>query len=157
MEKVIGAQQWEKQTVILGACSLLAGLVLLAKSPFLGAIGCIAGVYLLFPASGGTLRLSEQGFTYPNGIWGEKTTPWQEIQSFTVITYYAAGFIPVRKQVGWTLVNSKLSIAGKVIGGLAGFNGCLPHNYGMKPQELAALLETWRTTWQTTATDRRKP
>jgi hypothetical protein len=144
MEKIIGAQPWEKQNVILGAASLLLGLVLLQPSPLIGALGCLAGVYLLFPGARGSLKLHANGFTYANGMFGEKTTTWQEVGSFTVITYYAAGFIPVRKQVGWTIVNSKLSIAGKVIGGLAGFNGCLPHNYGMKPQDLTALLETWR-------------
>jgi hypothetical protein len=144
MERTLAAKRWTQQNLILGVCCLFASTFLIFQNPFLGSIGFFSGVFLLLPSSGGSLKLDREGFTYPNGLFGEKTTRWCEVSAFKVITHYVVWFIPVRRYVGWTLVSSQTSVAGKAVGWLAGFNACLPQNYGMKAAELAALLEQHR-------------
>lgn len=144
MVRTLTAKRWTQQNLIFGVCCLLASTFLIFRNSFLGSVGLFAGIFWLMPASGGSLKLDREGFTYPNGLFGEKTTRWCEVSAFKVITHYVAGFIPVRRYVGWTLVSSQTSIAGKAVGWLAGFNASLQQNYGMKAAELAALLEEYR-------------
>ncbi|GAB4405420.1 MAG: hypothetical protein OHK0021_17450 [Bryobacter sp.] len=146
MEKMLKSPLWSKQQVVLAVASLLCGLLLMGKNPTMGMVGLLSGVFLLIPGLGGTLKLDGKGITYRNGMFGDKTTPWSEVEEFCVITQTMLSFIPVRRSVGWKTVRSKTSMAGKAVGFLAGFNAQLPSNYGMKAQELAALLELHRRT-----------
>ncbi len=93
----------------------------------------------------GRLKLDDHGFTFSFPLRGEKTMKWSDVGSFVVITKRAYGIVPVHRGVGWKYSESyRRSGAMKAVGWLAGFDGQFPSTYGLKAQELAALLETTR-------------
>lgn len=91
------------------------------------------------------LKLDREGFTAC--YWFTETRYlWSDIAEFRVITYRRWGFIPFRRFVGlrYTESSGKRHLLVRIVGTLARFDRCLPDNYGMKPKELALLLDRWR-------------
>ncbi|MGC4053446.1 MAG: hypothetical protein QM757_29445 [Paludibaculum sp.] len=144
METVIAAKRLTKGRIAAGVGCVLASFLLPMNSGLRPLIFFV-GICLLVTKARGQLRLDDNGFTFGNGVLGDKTIRWAEVGTFKVITFYAAGFIPTRRMVGWTThPNKQRSVAMKAVGWLAGFDGSLPHSYGMRAAELAAVLEQWR-------------
>jgi hypothetical protein len=62
-----------------------------------------------------------------------------------VVTQRALGFIPISRMVGWRYTkDAKRPAILKVTGAILHYDALLPDSYGMKAQELAALMEAWR-------------
>jgi hypothetical protein len=89
------------------------------------------------------LRLDEQGFTMRH--FGRETImPWTDVEHFVVITQRWM-LIPIRRTVGYRFSRArKRNVFLKAAGAITGFEAQFPSNYGLKAQELAALMETSR-------------
>jgi hypothetical protein len=145
METIISASGGERtKRLFYGLFCLGVGLVALwGHGYIIGILGLIGGVSLLMPGSG-TLELDEKGFAYKTLV-GQKRVEWASVDSFVMVTYRSMGVIAVSRKVGWRFAKThKRSTVAKAAGALVAFDGVLPDNYGMKPAELAALLEARR-------------
>ena len=90
------------------------------------------------------LKLSPQGFTIRNWF-KEESFRWSDVKEFRLITYRYLGFIPVRRSVGFRFSDTyKRNVLRRIAGALVAFDRILPDNFGMKAQQLVALLETAR-------------
>lgn len=121
-----------------GTSPSVMGLILVA----LCASGALVGAVSLLPGAS-WLKLHEEGFTQCS-LFRQRTTRWEEVDKFQIVTTRQLG-IPIKRHVGWTFATSrKRPAALKAVRFLVGFDAALADNYGMKAQELAVLLETWR-------------
>ena len=112
---------------------------------FICAVGVmVANVSPLVPGAA-WLKLDSQGFTAR--YWFKDTTyRWTDIKEFNVITYRYMAVIPIRRLVCFKLSESfgRRNAVVRLAGAIAQFDRTLPDNYGMKPKDLAALLELSR-------------
>lgn len=91
-----------------------------------------------------SLKLSPQGFTVRNWFKDESFR-WTDVKEFRLITYRYLGFIPVRRSVGFRFSETyKRNVLRKIAGAIVSFDRILPDNFGMKAQQLVALLESAR-------------
>jgi len=108
---------------------------------------CAAGAFVsgvAFVPGAAWLKLGPQGFTVR--YWfKESTYRWIDIKEFKLITHRYMGFIPLRRSVGFKFSESyPRNVLSRMAGAIVAFDRNLPDNYGMKPKELAMLLESWR-------------
>lgn len=120
-----------------------AGLLIFFKAPN-GRVGGTAGIVFFGLAAvvavlqmlTGRLELSPQGFTL-SGLGRKSTTGWSDVSSVTAVRPAGA----MQKMVQVTLSDSaNLPRKGGVVGG----RRLLPDTYGMKAEDLAALMNEWR-------------
>jgi len=91
-----------------------------------------------------SLKLSSQGFTIRNWF-KEESFRWTDVKEFRLITYRYLGFIPIRRSVGFRFSDTyKRNVLRRIAGALVSFDRILPDNFGMKAQQLVALLELTR-------------
>ena len=83
------------------------------------------------------LRLEDDGFRYAS-LFRQHFIPWANITQFVVAR------IANRTLVGWNYIVPKSRLTG-FNQTHAGCDAALPDTYGLKPKELADLLEDWRT------------
>lgn len=142
MEKILYPNRMQSPLRIAGGlmCVIL-GLTIPIEA-FFRLIAVAGGIALMLPGYG-SLKLDESGFTF-RSLFGEKTTPWVDIESFLVVTQRVMYFIPVNRMVGWRFTSAKRPIVLKATSLLVPYDALLPNTYGMKAQELASLLEAWR-------------
>lgn len=152
----------QPETVTLRPGKLKWGIVLLACLVFAGAGtlifieapgGRAGGVAAMLFFGGGALVstlqivansrlvLSPEGFTI-FGLGRRLTTRWTEVASFSVV---AAGASPINRMVAVNLAGAdRLGRARAAARAVLGYDRLLPDTYGMKAQDLAALLDEWR-------------
>ena len=147
MEKILYPNRMQSPLRIAGGllCVLL-GLTVPIE-PFFRLLAVAGGIVLMLPGYG-SLKLDESGFTF-RSLFGEKTTPWTDIENFLVVTQRILYFIPVNRMVGWKFTQAKRPIILKATGLLVPYDAVLPNTYGMKAAELAGLLEEWRLRYGT--------
>lgn len=132
-----------KWTVVLAASLVFvsAGLLILLEAPN----GRVAGIaVILFFGLGavvavlqmatGRLELSPAGFTI-SGLGRKSTTRWSEVSSAAAVRPAGAGM----KMVQITLSDSGHLHAAADVGG----RRLLPDTYGMRAEDLAALMNEW--------------
>jgi hypothetical protein len=130
------------------SCLLFLTLTTRHRGGVMPAFICFLGVLVyalpLLPGAA-WLKLNSQGFTARNWF-KEETFRWTDIKEFKLITTYYMGVIPVGRSVGFTFSENypKRNVLLRIAGTLAQFDRKLTDNYGMKAQELAALLESCR-------------
>jgi hypothetical protein len=91
-----------------------------------------------------SLKLSAHGFTVRNWFKDESFR-WTDVKEFRLITYRYLGFIPIRRSVGFRFSETyKRNVLRRIAGAIVSFDRILPDNFGMKAQQLAALLESTR-------------
>lgn len=91
-----------------------------------------------------SLKLTSQGFTVRNWF-REESFRWSDVKEFRLITYRYLGFIPVRRSVGFRFSETyKRNVLRRIAGAIVSFDRILPDNFGMKAQQLVALLESAR-------------
>lgn len=85
------------------------------------------------------LKLTEEGFEVRN-LYRREFTKWNEIASINV------GYVGQAKMVvfDYTDAHQKQERGKKIARFLAGHEGALPNNYGIKTEELAALMRKWK-------------
>lgn len=100
--------------------------------------GAIVFCLLLLPGSA-YLRLDPAGFTSCS-LFRPHFTPWCEVDSFAV------GTVGIKRMVvfNFSELHHGQKYLRKVSSGLSGYEGALPDAYGLKAEELAALLNDWR-------------
>jgi hypothetical protein len=91
-----------------------------------------------------SLKLSPHGFTVRTWFRDESFR-WTDIKEFRLITYRYMGFIPIRRSVGFRFSETyKRNVLRRIAGAIVSFDRILPDNFGMKAQQLLALLESTR-------------
>ena len=143
MEKILYPNRMQSPWRITGGlfCVIL-GLTVAVEPGFFRLLAVAGGIGLMLPGFG-SLKLDESGFAF-RSLFGEKTMPWTDIDSFLVVTQRILYFIPVNRMVGWKFTKAKRPIILKATGLLVPYDALLPNTYGMKAAELAALLEELR-------------
>jgi len=108
-----------------------------------GAAACFFATSLLPNAT--SLTLNSAGFT-ARALFRDTSYRWQDIEAFVLITRRYLGVIPISRSVGYRFSESyrKMGAARKVYRALVGWDGRLADNYGLKAQNLVAVLETCR-------------
>jgi hypothetical protein len=86
------------------------------------------------------LSLSPEGFTVTN-LGRTATTPWTHVESFGVMSPGGRARI-----VGYNFVEGLGGVAGmrRAARSRMGYEALLPDTYGLKPEELARLMNDWR-------------
>jgi hypothetical protein len=91
-----------------------------------------------------SLKLSPHGFTIRNWF-KEESFRWTDVKEFRLITYRYLGFIPIRRSVGFRFSDTyKRNVLRRIAGAIVSFDRVLPDNFGMRAQQLVALLESTR-------------
>jgi hypothetical protein len=92
--------------------------------------------------------VAQTGFSGVHGttLVQDNTYRWTDIKEFNLITHRYMGFIPIRRLVCFKFSENygKRNAVARLAGAIAQFDRTLPDNYGMKPKDLAALLEFCR-------------
>jgi hypothetical protein len=111
---------------------------------FFGLCGLVFLVQF-FPGSS-FLRIRREGFEF-RALWRGATFRWSDVEEFGVaeFTVYHSGIPQKHRMVGFRLSPSyprrdKLPRLRRLNEKLMGYEAALPDNYGMKHEELAALL-----------------
>ena len=127
----------------IAGCALLiaAGFWFLPRScatPLAAFFGmCAALLILRLHPKAAYLRLTEKGFAYTAWIRPEFAR-WEEVSGFSVVR---SGF---QRRVGWNWSGSNSPLGSSLNKRITGCAAALPDNYGMKPEALAELMESWR-------------
>lgn len=102
-------------------------------------VGVSAALTGLLPGSS-YLELRPEGFVVCSMYHRSRQTPWNEVDEFHVIR------VTTRKMVVFNYrTPGHGALTRDIARGLTGVEGGLPDNYGLKAEELAALLNEWRT------------
>jgi hypothetical protein len=123
------------------------GIMLISRGTLSILCGLAALVFAgqLLPGSS-CLLLNESGFTVR--MWfRDSTYRWCDIETFGIITWRQWGIIPVRRSVSFRYSANRrkhVNVGLKIANAIAGFDGSLPDNYGMKAKDLAAVMDQWR-------------
>ena len=88
------------------------------------------------------LRLDEAGFTFCS-LFRAQTVRWETVADFGVITVHAF------RMVAWNFVpgHPRTGRARMLSQAVSGYEAALPDTYGLKPVELANLMNTLRQRW----------
>ena len=88
------------------------------------------------------LRLDEEGFTFCS-LFRSHTVRWADVEGFGVINVGAG------RMVAWNFVPGRphTGRARRLSQAISGYEAALPDPYGLKPTELATLLDTLRQRW----------
>jgi len=100
-------------------------------------LGIVVFLVNLFPGSG-YLRLSERGFETKT-LFRLHFNPWSQVERFEV------RFIGRRKMVVYELSDESKGKLAAFAKELTGFAAALPDTYGHSAEELAALMNEWRS------------
>jgi hypothetical protein len=110
-----------------------------AATAFFGLCAIVAGVTLLPGAS--YLRLEREGFVTCSLFRAGGLQQWDEVTGFRVYsTPGGAG------HVGFDFSPDAQPRGSQIARRLAGVGGAVPDTYGLRPEELAELLNLWRAT-----------
>lgn len=103
-----------------------------------GVMGVLLLIIYLLPNSS-YLRLTPEGFTYCN-LYRSHTVRWSDVAEFTVIQ------IKFNRMVGWDYAPhfQGQAISRAIAKRIGGAQAALPDSYGMKPEELANLMDDLR-------------
>lgn len=137
------------KTIGLFSVSILlmaSGTFLFEKSPimawvivlFFGLCVLVALIQMLPNSS--FLKLTEEGFEVRN-FFKSNVTKWSEVDSFRV------GNVGGQKMVMYDFSeeHQKYNVGKKIAKSLSGSEGALPDTYGMKANELATLMNDWKS------------
>jgi hypothetical protein len=132
-----------------GAVFAFAGVLIFFAAPggrvggvvvfaFFGLGAVVAAVQLVFRS---TLTMTPEGFTF-TGLGRRVTRAWKDIDSF----------VPVRTSALSSMVGIRLAVSAeqrsrlrKAAINIWGYDGgAIPETYGMRADELAALMNQWR-------------
>lgn len=97
----------------------------------------VVGLLQLF-GKGSSLTLTREGFQIRNMGRDMKLVRWQECSGFGVASVGAA------KMIVYDHLHDRDKALGQVNQSLVGGSSALPDTYGMKPQELADLMNAYR-------------
>jgi hypothetical protein len=86
----------------------------------------------------GSLTIGDDGLTVTN-LGRSNTWRWSDIAGFGVMQISSHPF--ARKSVGMRLIPKRQTVATRFAAGLSGYDGALPDTYGLKAEDLVALLE----------------
>src|SRR5262249_43431430 len=108
-----------------------------------GIFTAVAGVQL-FPGSD-FLRLTPDGFTM-KAMFRTTSTRWKDVSGFGVVKMQQHGFLTVNTMVGFDYVDSydRSRIGRNLARAMTGCEAALPNLYGLRAEELASLMNSWR-------------
>lgn len=86
------------------------------------------------------LRITDEGFVFCSLFRKSPLVPWREVSEFRVASVPPSS----HKLVVYDLNNALRPAIRSVNRALVGASDGLPDTYGLKPQELADLLNSWR-------------
>jgi hypothetical protein len=94
---------------------------------------------------GSTLTLTTDGFTFTS-LGRPVTRRWQDVESFVAVrTSAIGGVVGIRLAVS----SERLSGPRRAAKAVAGYDGgALPDTYGMKADDLAALMNYWHSRYR---------
>lgn len=107
---------------------------------FFGLCAAVFGVQLLPGAS--YLKLDRDAFTF-TALFRATRVEWTDVSSFST------GYVGPNRLVLFDLSDTRIDTTSKRVSatlsrGLTGASGALPDTYGMKPEALAEVMNTWR-------------
>lgn len=94
----------------------------------------VAGAITLLP-NAGFLKLDADGFT-TRSMFRDSRTRWQDVGAFSTMSVRGNSFVTYDKGE-----DSMIAAVNRMVGDLS---NALPDTYGMKAEELAALMERYR-------------
>lgn len=127
---------------------VIAGIVLARSQGWIGylcagffGLGIPAAIVRILPGST-YLELTNEGFEFCN-MFRKTSLSWEVIDEFFIVTLKQTG-VSVHKMVGFNFVDSydRMRIGRGVSKALSQCEGALPDTYGLKPEELADLLNS---------------
>ena len=136
---------------LIGASIFVAfGRLILANEPIIGWITIIffglvglVGLLGLLPGGRAYIELSPQGFsTY--GMYRKWFFRWSDIQEFKVIKIESKTMVGWNYQPGFRAEGLGRETGRKISFTLGGVEAVFPDLYGMKAEDLAALMNEWR-------------
>jgi hypothetical protein len=106
-----------------------------------GGFGILAGLLQLLPGAS-YLRLDPAGFTHCAAFFAVRVE-WSDVAEFGVVKKDAAH---AYSTVGFNFVPAytKNAAGRELVRSVNGWEGAIPAKYGMRPEELAALMNEWR-------------
>jgi hypothetical protein len=111
----------------------------LSSTIFFGFGAVVAAIQLRPEAS--YLKLTPQGFVICSLFRKSPLIPWAQVRNFRVGSLPPAG----KRMVLYDSDSSSHQVLRGLSRGLAGASDGLPDNYGMKYQELADLMNAWKS------------
>jgi hypothetical protein len=139
--------------LVLGAVALVAGGASMIASHdglttvvgwvsviFFGLSGIVAVAQLFMS---GYLMLTPEGFTV-RGLGRQYRTAWSDVAGFSAIR--PTSMYPVSKMIVYNFAPGYSRMPGirRLGRQISGYEAGLPDTYGMKPDDLAALMNEWR-------------
>lgn len=125
---------------------VFTGFFILDKDPvmswliivFFGMGVLVFGIQLI--PSSAHLKLTEEGFEIKN-LFRTNFIYWEDVNQFST------GYIGKNRMVmfDFSPKHKKFESGKRIAKSLSGREGALPNNYGMKAEELAKLMNHWRT------------
>jgi hypothetical protein len=106
---------------------------------FFGLCALVFAVQLI--PSSTYLRLSPQGFTVRSLFRTAPMILWRDVSEFQVAV------LPRQKLVVYESTATTMPTLRKINRALVGAGEALPNSFGLKPQELADLMNAWRQTY----------
>ena len=148
--RVLMASRFKWAVLFLaGAVFAMGGVLIFFAAPggrvggivvfvFFGGCAAVAAIQVVLRP---TLALTADGFTFTS-LGRRVTRRWQDVDSFVAVRISAlSGVVGIRLAVS----SERFSGPRRVARGIVGFDGgALPDTYGMKADELAALMNDWR-------------
>ena len=99
------------------------------------ALGALLAFALLFHGRA-NLRLAEDGFVF-GLMWREESHRWKDVSAFDVVAIRGS------RRVAFDVPRDRGALAGMARKQI-GFSAILPDRYGMKAEDLAAIMNQWR-------------
>jgi hypothetical protein len=109
---------------------------------FFGLGAIVLGATLLPGVS--ELRLDKEGFKV-RSLFRTGRFRWSDVQNIRPVSIPPSRIV----RVGFDFAPNARPAAAWLSASLAGVEGCLPENYGLRPEELANVLDAWRTSYTT--------
>jgi hypothetical protein len=145
---VLRANRFKWAVLLLaGAVFVMGGVLIFFAAPggrvggifvFFGGCAAVAAIQLVLRS---TLTLTTDGFMFTS--FGRRVTRrWQDVDSFVAVrTSALSGVVGIRLAIS----SERLSGPRRAAMAIAGYDGgALPDTYGMKADDLAALMNDWR-------------
>jgi hypothetical protein len=148
--RVLRASRFKWAVLLLaGAVFAMGGVLVFFAAPggrvggivvfvFFGGCAAVAATQLVLRS---TLTLTTDGFTFTS-LGRRVTRRWQDVDSFVAVrTSALSGVVGIRLAIS----SERLSGPRRAAMAIAGYDGgALPDTYGMKADDLAALMNDWR-------------
>jgi hypothetical protein len=102
-------------------------------------LGAIVLAMTLLPGAS-FLKLEREGFEI-RSLFRSGSYRWSDVQEFRPVAIPPSGLT----LVGFNFSRDARPAAAWLSGSVAGVEGCLPDTYGLSAEELASVMEAWRT------------